>query len=474
MIHPRALSLHFLTSVALLLLNGQSRGDQPTPVEPLPNIVLILADDLGYGDLKCYNHESLVPTPHLDRLAATGMRFTNAYCPVSICTPTRYSLMTGKHSFRGFNRGGVLGNWERPLISADETTLPGLLKRAGYITGGFGKWHLGADYKTLDGKQPAGYGKFQTPDTGANLDLSAPIGSGPTERGFDRWYGFICSSEMLIFDQNRAAALLSHDLYPVPPIPGVDQLPLIAMDQYQPAITSQAVEFIQQHAGKEEPFFVYFAPYVPHIPLAVAKDFRGRTKAGAYGDYVHQLDHNIGELLNALQQGGIEEQTLILFVSDNGSQFLKTGEGHRPNGHLRDKKASLYEGGLRTPLIANWPGKVAAGAVLDDLICSTDFVSTLAALTNQQLPADAAPDSINQLPRLLGQTSDPARHEVLLTGGKREHALRKDNWKLIPIKRELYDLHNDPSEQHNIYADHPQVVQELKHRLQEILGNDDD
>lgn len=465
----------FLVITAALLL--ASPDALPAADAGKPNVLLILADDLGWGDLSCYRAESKVPTPNLDRLASGGIRFTQAYCPISVCSPTRYALMTGSYPWRSWKKRGVLANWERPMIKDGEVTLPSLLRQAGYATAGFGKWHLGARYKTTDGKQPAGLGKFKSDGTGRNIDLAAPISGGPLDRGFDQWFGFICASEMLIFEGNRAVSLLSHSLYEPPPIPGVSGLSKVTVADFLPLITEKSIAWMKERATAKAPgpFFLYYAPYVPHIPLAVGKEYLGRTKAGDYGDYMHQLDHEIGRLLKALEDTGYAENTLVIFASDNGSQFETTGEEHLPNGGLRGTKWQIYEGGVRTPLIMRWPGHVPAGTVRTELVALTDLLATMAALHGQKLPDDAAKDSFNILPLLLGTSpADAIRSEVLVQNSPGQHALRQGRWKYIQATQKaeagLYDLDADPGEDRNVHDEHPDLASKLNARLQELLA----
>lgn len=441
-----------------------------------PNIVVIFADDLGYGDLGCYQTGSKVPTPHLDRLAAGGMRFTQAYCPDAVCTPSRYAMMTGRYYFRATKNSGVLANWEGAAIEPARLTLPKLLQQAGYRTAGIGKWHLGAKYTTLDGKAAVGRGQFKSARTGVNLDLRQPILHGPTARGFDTWYGFVCASETLIFQQDRPVAWLQ-SIYPRIEAPGAERLEAIPVADYLPRITTAAVDFVKQAAGPaktgEKPFFLYFAPYVPHIPLAVAEDFRGKTAAGEYGDYVAELDHYVGQVLAALDEHGVADNTLVLFASDNGSQWPDSGEGHRPNGPLRGTKWQIYEGGVRTPLIARWPGRIAAGAATDELAALTDILATCAAVSGQALPAEYAEDSLDLSPILLGQKFDaPLRKEVVSRASSGDFALRQGPWKYIATKSgdraALYHLADDPGETKDVLAANPEIAAQLKSRLIEL------
>ncbi len=447
-----------------------------------PNIIMLFADDLGYGDLQCFNPDSKVPTPNLDRLAEQGIRFTNAYCPDAVCSPSRYALMTGRYALRLWDRSGVLANWEGPMIEDGRMTIASLLQQAGYTTGGFGKWHLGATYHTLDGKKPAGQGKFTSKSTGGNLDLGKPIEDGPAERGFDRWWGFVCASESLVFDQDKAVARI--DVYEPPAAPGVEQLETIPIAEYLPRTTEKTLEFIREQArlqqearaaGQEEkPFFAYYSAYVPHIPLAVAEEFKGRTKGGDYGDYVHELDHYIGVILAELDSTGLADNTLVLFASDNGSQFEHgTGEGHRPNGKLRGRKHNIYEGGVRTPFIARWPGQIPANTTSEQLASLTDLIATFAAITGQTLPRNAGEDSFNLLPLMRNPGLDePIRDHVI--NRYHRHAIRIGDWKYITagqnVGTELFNLKEDVGETKNLHDQYPERAAQMKARLEELIA----
>lgn len=469
------MSLRVLLSVFFL---SMSSGFAAEPAgQDKPNIVMILADDLGYGDLKAFNEDTKVPTPNLDALGKEGIRFTTAYCPVSVCSPSRYALMTGAYPWRSWNKRGVLGNWDKSMIQEKQLTLPAMLRNAGYLTAGFGKWHLGAKYETVDGKKPNGQGKFKSPGNGDNIDLSKPVTGGPLDRGFDLWKGMICSSEMLIFDGKMATGRLHHELYEPLKIPGIDRLPAVPVEELLPRTTRESVEFLnEQGREKQKPFFLYFASYVPHIPLAVAPEFRGKTKAGDYGDYVHELDHHIGVLLEALKTNGFADNTIVIFASDNGSQWPVTGEDHHPNGKLAGTKWKIEEGGVRTPLLVRWPGKITADTSSDALIALNDVIATLAAVTGQTLPADAAPDSFNQLPLLLGKPPEsPIRKEVLLQASEPHFALREGNWKYVKRggkeapKEALYDLAADPAETKDLSATEPARLAAMSERFRVLF-----
>jgi arylsulfatase A len=251
--------------IAFALGQGCQSAERPASGSP-PNILLILADDLGYGDLGCYAPQSLVPTPHLDQLAAEGMRFTRAYCPVSVCSPTRYALMTGEYPWRSWKKTGVMANYEPSMIDSTLLTLPEMLQQAGYQTVGLGKWHLGSTFATLDGQKPVGYGKFRADENGANLDLTQPVTDGPLDHGFDHFWGFSCASECWIMNDRKITAALDHDFYTIEATPGHERLERISLPEYLPRITGRTLEFLRSRTGSSPPFFLYFSPYVPHVP----------------------------------------------------------------------------------------------------------------------------------------------------------------------------------------------------------------
>jgi len=470
-----------LRACLLCALVVGGRAASVLPDGQLPNIVLILADDLGYGDAGCYNPESRVPTPNIDRLAREGMRFTSAYSPDALCTPSRYSMMTGRYSWRTKHRRSVQLNWEKPLIEEGRMTVPWLLKAAGYTTAGLGKWHLGADFPTTDGLIPVGQGGLRHELDGANIDLSQPLRGGPKDRGFDRWFGFICAGESIVYDDYFATAYI--DVHPRPVARNVEELRHIPLATYLPELTERATAFIDTHAAaakKGTPFFLWFSPYVPHIPLAIAEGFKGRTKGGDYGDYVHQLDYEIGRILAALERQGLSENTLVVFTSDNGSHFETTGEGHRPNGPLSGTKATLREGGVRVPLVARWPERIPAGKVSDKIVASTDLLATVAALVRKPLPPQAGEDSFNVLPILLGDPQARSEREFLIMRSKTAQlAIRQGRWKYVaPVdfpwvrrpeaeaaEAQLFDLEADPTEVRNVIGAQGEVAAALRRKL---------
>lgn len=469
-----------------------------------PNIVYILADDLGYGDLGCYNPESKIPTPRLDQLAAQGMRFTDAHSPSSVCSPTRYALLTGRYAWRTRLQRNVLGPWDKPLIAADRLTVGKLLQQHGYATACIGKWHLGQNYATTDGKAAVG----GTKNPLSNVDFSQPIGDGPTTRGFDHYFGTNVPNypPYCFIENNRTLGIpnvaMSGENFniPGPTVPGWK------LERILPELTSHAVRWIEERAKADKPFFLYFALTSPHYPVVPAHEFVGKTNVGAYGDFVYQSDESVGQVLDALDRAGIAENTLVIFTSDNGSEI--TGEvnpgaydrvqqfGHASSGELRGAKRDAWEGGHRVPFIARWPGKVRANTTSDEVVCHVDFMATVAAILGEHLPDHAAEDSVSILPVLRGeQLRAPLREATVHHSARGKFAIRKGDWVLIDAPSgddngvhgepawlkndrgytthtqpsELFNLRDDLSQTHNLYADKPEIVSQLRLLLRKYM-----
>lgn len=492
--------LGYLVLLVAFLLSSCGSQEKDIAQNSLPNILFIYADDLGYGDLGVYNSKSKVQTPNLDQLAENGVRFTEAYCPVSVCSPSRYALMTGEYPWRSWKKTGVMRNYEPSMIDEDILTLPQMLTNAGYQTAGFGKWHLGTTFPTTDGEVPVGYGKFYDEHNGANIDFNQPLSDGPTDRGFQHWLGFSCASECWLFEDNQIMGAIDHDLYTIEAASGKDDIKKVTLQEFLPFITEESINYLQavKKEASDKPFFLYYSPYVPHIPLAVADEFIGKTEAGPYGDYVFELDYYIGELIQELDRLGLKENTLIIFASDNGSQFIATHAGqegeapsnspsdvkteinpdaHQPNYPYRGTKWSVYEGGVRTPLIASWEGNFPKGHVSDQLIAMNDILPTLAALVGESLPEGAARDGHNLLPIFYGDIVDfEKRESVVLKGSGDAYALRQGKWKVVGLgdypfasPGELYNLAEDPGETKNLYTDNPEIADKLLDQLNEHL-----
>ncbi len=471
----------------------------------LPNIVYILADDLGYGDLGCYNPESKIPTPRLDRLATQGMRFTDAHSPSSVCTPTRYALLTGRYAWRTRLQRNVLGPWDKPLIAADRLTVGKLLQQHGYATACVGKWHLGQNYVTTDGKSVIG----GTRNALSNVDFNQPIGDGPITRGFDHYFGTIVPNypPYCFIEDDRTVGVPTVPMsganfnIPGPTVPGWK------LENILPELTNHAVRWIEETAKTDKPFFLYLALTSPHYPVVPAPEFVGTTKVGAYGDFVHQTDGSIGQVLDALERAGVSENTLVIFTSDNGAEI--TGEvkpgvydrmqqfNHDSSGVLRGAKRDAWEGGHRVPFLARWPGKINGNTVSDEIVCHVDFMATVAAILGQPLPENAGEDSVSILPALLSErTAGPLRAATVHHSARGKFAIRQGDWVLIDAPSgddngsngeptwlksergyiahsepgELFNVREDLSQRHNLYAQKPELVSKLKSLLTQYIN----
>jgi arylsulfatase A len=438
-----ALILVITTSVSLTAA-GEVSGDIK------PNILLILADDLGYGDVQCLGGDrSKIATPNLDRLAREGMIFTEAHSSSSVCTPTRYGILTGRYNWRSRLQSGVLDDYSPPLIDRDRLTLPGLLKQYGYTTACMGKWHLGF---TVDAKGQKGEG----------APLGARTPDGPLTRGFDHFYGFHHARMMKsLFEDDRVTEIIQP----------IDMLP---------KLTQHAVEYIRARAGTEQPFFLYLALNSPHTPIVPTAEWQGKSGLNRYADFVMQTDASVGEVLEALDQTGLAKNTLVIFTSDNGcSPAAKVDEleskGHYPSELRRGYKADVWDGGHRVPFIVRWPGKVRAGSRSDQLVCLTDIMATCAEILGTKLPPNAGEDSISILPVLLGADTGPVREAVVHHSIRGNFAIRQGQWKLIlcpdsggwsrgtitDAPCQLYDMSKDVGERTNEYNRHPEIVSRL-------------
>lgn len=463
--------------------------------ETRPNIVVILADDLGYGDLGCYNRDSKIPTPNLDRLGTSGMRFTDSHSPSSVCSPTRYALLTGRYAWRSRLQRGVLGPWSPPLIAPEQLTVPALLKNQGYATGCIGKWHLGWEWPTKDGKPPA-----NGADNLSNVDFTKPIANGPTTRGFDFYFGTDVPNyaPFCFIENNRTVGIPTVPFGPRkgPALPDWDWVNVL------PELTKQAVRFVEERAKEKQPFFLYFPLTSPHYPVVPAAKFKGKSGAGDFGDFVFQSDWTVGQVLDALQRSGVADNTLVIFTSDNGPEISNEVHpgaydriqqyGHASMGTLRGAKRDAWEGGHRVPFLARWPGKIKSGTTCAETICHVDLMATVAALLDVKLPADAGVDSYNLLPALRGEKmTKPIREATVHHAFSGKFAIRKGDWVLVAApsgddngklgepdwfkkdrgyaphdqKAELFNLRTDLAERDNVAARHPELVTEMTELL---------
>ncbi|MBN1556709.1 MAG: arylsulfatase [Lentisphaerae bacterium] len=477
-----------------------------------PNIIYILCDDLGYGDMRGNDPACKIPTPNLDALAARGMRFTNAHAGSSLCTPSRYNILTGRYAWRSRLKRGIVWEWDGALIEPGRLTVAGLLREQGYHTACIGKWHLGWDWQTTDGRHPnetLPFGDAVRDQRAAfaedRIDLAGRIGGGPVDRGFDSYFGVDVPNfpPYTWFENDRLAE-----------IPTVDKpdsmyghaglmLPDWSLEAMIPEFARRATALIEERAARTDgqPFFLYFPLTSPHSPVVPNKAFRGTSGIGNYGDFVCEIDDLVGQVMAALDRGGIADNTLVIFTSDNGPEKRTPDDegvferaertGHYSMGSWRGMKRDVWEGGHREPFIASWPAVIPAGTVCDQLVGLGDFMATCAEITGAERPEGAGEDSVSMLPLLKGRTDRPTREALVHHSCSGAFALRADDWVLIDAPSggeneepdwfarergyaphdqpgELFDLREDPQERRNLYADRPGVVAELKARLEAI------
>ncbi len=483
---------------ALVLLSGFLLGSvfaAAADRKATPNIVLILADDLGWGDLGCYNRDSKIPTPRLDRLAGEGLRFNDAHSPSAVCTPTRYGLLTGRYTWRTRLKQGVLWGYSRPLVEPGQLTAASLLRQHGYTTACIGKWHLGLGWPTTG---PAPTGDAATADAKPELvDFTQPFSAGPHTVGFDYSYVLPGSLDMepYVFVENgrvdgvpaNSVAGSKHQRQGGggfwrggPAAPGFNH------EGCQPKFATKAVEFIRQQSAAR-PFFLYLPLTSPHDPWLPTLEFKGRSQAGVRGDFVAQVDATVGLILDALKARGLDRNTLVIFTSDNGAHWLPdevTRTGHAANGAWRGMKSDTWEGGHRVPILARWPGVIRPGRTSDALLGLNDFTATLADLLGTKLPAGAAEDSQSFLGVLRG-TARSARESLVLHSIDGAFVLRQGPWKFIDGRGsggwtrgevaeagQLYDLRTEPAETRNRYSQEPARVAAMRAALARIRGND--
>ncbi len=485
--------------------------DRTTPPPAKPNIVVVLADDMGWGDLGCYG--SAIPTPNIDRLAAEGVQATNCHSASAVCTPSRYALMTGRYAWRGPLKHFVLMGHGPALIEPARPTLASVLRDAGYATGAFGKWHLGLGWRHRDGSVrdafapgAALHDDVET-DFGRDIDYAAPVTGGPTDLGFDRFFGIAGSLDMppyAFIDQDRTIGVPDREksYYLTEQRPGL-QVDGFDEREVDVSFVREAVRFID---AADSPFLCYLAPSAPHRPNVPPDFVAGRSGLGARADGVCLIDWAVGELRAALEAHGMLDHTMFIVTSDNGAVTYFTDDGdparHKPNGDWRGQKGDLWDGGHREPFIARWPATFPAGTSTGAPICLTDILPTAARVTGSWLPPDAAEDGLDISGLLAGdETGDPDRPIVHHSLGGR-FALRSGRWKAIfclgsgggfsepsisdlfatgtgnahaaqPFdaahpEGQLYDMESDPAETTNLWAESPDVVASLYQELKKI------
>ncbi|MFM7182312.1 MAG: sulfatase family protein [Verrucomicrobiales bacterium] len=472
------------------------------PSKPL-NILLLYADDLGYGDLGCFNKDSKIPTPHLNRLANEGLRLTDAHSSSGVCTPSRYAMLTGRHHWRDFY--GIDSGFDKPFFKPGQLTLPAMLKAKGYTTACIGKWHLGWDWDSI--RKPGAPAKSKKHDA---FDWSKPFKGGPLARGFDHYFG----DNVINFPPYT---WIEDERFLAPPDITFKSTPQVTKegswecregpgrsdwDFYKilPTLTKKGVEYIHSRKGKEEPFFLYFPLPSPHAPIIPTDEFDGKSKAGAYGDFVVQTDDTCGQILQALRDTGLDGNTIVFFSADNGAEAYAYARDekfdHWSSNPLRGLKRDIYEGGHRVPTILKWPGVTKDGAVTEALFAQLDLMSTLASYLEFDLPEASAEDSHDFFPWLSGKSPAPPRTTMVHNTFKDSYAIRHGDWVLIDAKTGaarqpppawmtkhqtpaygdetvgLYNLKEDLGQRKNLANKQPEKAKELKDLLKSIREGD--
>ena len=504
-------SFLFLGVIFLASVVARAEPNVPSPPDR-PNIVLILADDLGYGDVACYNTKSKVPTPRIDRLAVQGLRFTDAHSPSTVCTPTRYGILTGRMAFRTGFRGVFDGVGGPCMIEAGRLTLPGMLEDRGYATALFGKWHVGMTFFDAEGEPIIENGLAAV----RRIDYSRPVPDGPVHRGFARFFGTVsCPTTDWLY------AYMEGDRIPVPPTGLIDKskLPdhfysldcragLLAPDfdlqQVDEVFLRKSQQFLKEHVRENpgQPFFLFHSCQAVHLPSFPAQEFQGKTDAGPHGDFIFQFDAVVGRLMETLDELRVADRTLVIVTSDNGPELPTVNhmretydhDGARP---WRGVKRDNWEGGHRVPLIVRWPGVVEPGRETAQTVSLTDLMATVAEIIGRELPEDAGEDSVSLLPLLTGRQaeSEPLR-TYTLQESIRGFSVRFGPWKYLDHRGsggnnyqvdghwgakgfalpdslpeapgQLYHLERDPGEQRNLYFEHPEIVERFKKELQRM------
>lgn len=487
---PRAMVvLGFLNLASLAPAQG------PAQANTRPNIVYILADDLGYGDVKRLNPSSKIDTPVLDQFASEGVTCTDAHSGSSLCTPTRYGLLTGRYAWRTRLKRGVLGGYSPPLIEPGRLTVGEMLRRQGYATAALGKWHLGMTWPVREGNPITGDGYA---DEG-RIDFAQAIADGPLAKGFDTYFGISASLDMppyVFIEGDRVVALPTARQPKLGYVREGAADPAFRFDRVLPSLIDRSIRFIDERTapGVVQPFFLYLALNAPHTPIVPLAGFAGTSAAGEYGDFVREVDAEIGRLLKTLDDRGIAKSTLVIITSDNGPENLAYARSekyhHDSMGELRGVKRDAWEGGHRVPFLARWPGKIPAGSVTDQTICHVDLMATLAGLLGLKLPDNAAEDSVDILPALLGQpASKPLREATVHHSGSGKFAIRQGSLVFIDAPSgddnrepgwrkkergytphdqpgELYDLSSDLTQRTNLHASRPDDVKRLQALLE--------
>ncbi|HVJ84702.1 MAG TPA: arylsulfatase [Caulifigura sp.] len=493
-----------LLLAACFIVAGDARA-----AEAKPNIVYILCDDLGYGDVRCLNPDGKIPTPRIDALAREGMIFTDAHSGSAVCSPTRYGVLTGRYAWRSRLQSGVLGGLSPRLIEDGRMTVASLLKANGYHTACVGKWHLGLDWVKQPGKDVAQL-NIESPQQVNNVDYSKPFANGPLAVGFDEYFGISASLDMVPYtylrgDRVDSLPTTEKQFAMIQGRPGGKTRLGPAAPDFEdelvlPALTKETIRIVETQAAATktgQPFFIYLPLASPHTPIAPTAEWRGRSGLNPYADFVMQTDDAIGQVVDAIDKAGLRDNTLIIVTSDNGcSPQAKydelTAKGHNPSHIFRGTKADIFEGGHHVPFLVRWPAKVKAGSTTDQLVWLGDFMATAAEIVGAKLPDNAGEDSVSILPVLEGRATAPIHEAVVHHSINGSFAIRQGDWKLAVCpdsggwsaprpnnkqatkdlpRVQLFNLTQEISEQTNLEAARPEVVSRLRTLLEKYIAD---
>ena len=494
--------------VLAIFIGAMSVGlsDSLEAIDSPPNVVVILADDMGFGDVHALNPRSTIPTPNIDRIAAEGLTFTDGHSPSGVCTPTRYGLLTGRYCWRSPLKRGVLGGYSKPLLEKDRPTIATMLKSQGYRTGAVGKWHLGMEMPLKDKAK----GDVQRWDGDPGIDFAGVIKDSPIHHGFDYYFGVSASLDMAPYVYVR------NDRFTMKPTiqqRGVKFPHFIrtgpraedfVIDQVLDRLTEEAVKFIDESAKADAPYFLYLPLTAPHKPTQPHSRFQGKTNLSEYGDFVAQVDWTVGQMIEAVDKTGEGDNTIVVYTSDNGSYMFRydddrkdhvddvkvqgfRAKNHRANGSFRGTKADIYEAGHHVPLFVRWPNEVKAQSKCDEPVCLTDLFATFAEVSGATVKKGAAEDSHSLAAMFRGENARRAA-PVIHHSAAGMFAIRDGKWKLIlgngsggreaprgkPFAKpyQLYDMSSDIAEKNNLAKSHPEIVDRLTKRFDAIRGND--
>ncbi|MDE0626809.1 MAG: arylsulfatase [Bryobacterales bacterium] len=460
-----------------------------------PNIVVILADDFGVGDIQAHYPRNKIATPYLDRLASEGMSFTDAHSPSAVCTPTRYGLLTGRYSWRTRLQEWVLAAHEPPLIAPDRPTLPGVLRDHGYDTALIGKWHLGWEWA---GPQPSRMTKVRNGQKTLEWDFTEPVREGPTSRGFDYYFGVdLPNMPPFSYIENETVDPVPTARYVYDSTEGVvmprgfegsPMAPGWRFREIVPELTKRAVQQVHDRARSDRPFFLFYSMTSPHEPVSPSQPFMGRSEIAPIADFVMETDWSAGQVIEAVDEAGIADDTIVIFTADNGhSHYTGWDElveaGHMPSGPYRGHKGDIWEGGHRVPLLVRWPGHVEPDSSSDRLVSLTDIFATSLEVIGVDLPDAGAEDSMSFLDAMTGGDGAGSRTSLVSHSNHGEFAYRHGPWKLVyrrsganleesrgqPTIAELYDLRSDIAEERDLATEHPNKVDWLRRRFDELI-----